>query len=254
MAFETVFEIAFDWKTEYDEASILKLLNKLPIARKPIIVIAYNGNYKLAELIEVQYAPQEVAMFVIDPFIDDKLSGSIYTGYGSPIYSSVSNILKEFRELEVDECCLVIENALTEDDIIIINKLQPSYMFIITDLTAKCGGSAAFHYWMDACVINRPLTNICCYKGDLEFGDVNARTAYSKALSKSKYSMMDDNLSKIMDYSDFSAFVITKTTDDFWSFATSPSSKNKNKKKKPNNKNIIATLDDDIGFVTFEID
>ena len=209
----------FDWDTEFDKETLMTLMNKLPFATQPIIVLAY-GNYKLAEFIEVHYVQHEIAMIVIDPLLDDKLCGNVCTAYGAPVFSSLEKVLEEFSDLETDKCCLVCENSVTEDDIVIISKVHPTNIFVITDLTGKCGGSSAFHYWMDHCVNDRPLVNLCCYKGELEFSNVDARSAYYKALSKNKYSASIDRMSKIVDNSEFSAFLLVKENKsfdtDFW--------------------------------------
>lgn len=208
----------FDGDTEFDKEKLMSLMNTLPLATQPIIVLAYNGNYKLAEFIEVHYVQKEIAMIVIDPLLDVKVSGTISTAYGSPVFSSLERVLEEFRDLETDECCFICENSCTEDDIIVIAKIQPTNILVITDLTGKYGGSSAFHYWMDHCVNDRPLVNLCCYKGELEFSNIDARAAYYKALKKNKYSVSMDRISKVVDDAEFSMFLLVKenNSDDFW--------------------------------------
>lgn len=250
----------FDWEKTFNKAEIIPLLNQLPMAKQLIVVLAYGGNYALAEFIQVTYVEHEIALVVIDPLSEDIANNQ--TEYGAPIFSNVEKMLEEFSDVLTDECSLVCENCATEDDIIIINRLQPSEIFVITDMTGKTG-STAFHYWMDKCVENPPLVSLCCYKGDLEFFETDARTAYFNALGKRKYSMSPGRLSTIIGESDYSAFVLTKVkkTDEFWW----PSNK-KNKLEsleslKPSKNSRLDWLDiselpeshDDKGLVSFQL-
>lgn len=61
--------------------------------------------------------------------------------------------------------------------------LHPSNIIVMADLTGKYGGSMAFHYWLENKVTNRPLTNICCYKGDLVFQNSESQQAYFQAIN-----------------------------------------------------------------------
>jgi hypothetical protein len=199
----------FDSKKIFGSENIKLLLKKLPISRQAIIVIAYGGDYSLAEFIEGTCAEDEPALMVIDPLLDPSLDGTVNTKYGSSVFSCIDKMLEEFGDVLTDECCLVCENCATEDDIIIIDKLQPSNIFVITDLAGNTG-STAFHYWMEKCVESPPLVSLCCYKGDLEFYNSTARTSYFKALGKHHYDISEKIYSKIIGDSDFAAFVLHK--------------------------------------------